>query len=944
MRKTKLLLVAFLAMLGSSVSAAEYEIDEKLTSVAALDGKLFAIVDETDLKAFCFGYGENGWDMFYKAYNDGDAQSAKACYFKLSAASGDGADGYYYLQAYSASGTIHEQSWARGGYFNSQPTDGPGKGCCFDLGLSDKNGQDLKNGAVWDLVVNEDGKFALKNIGTGKYLSKNINEGDGKVFAAGYDDPTYFTFCTLKESEASVVEGLKAKYNEKKAQILAINSDIDVSAADALAESATTEEAIDEAIASLLSAFEDYLANAGSEVNVTSIYVVNPSFETGNTNGWTYESSNDSGAKENSNGTYTISNADGKYVFNIWSSGNLISQTIEGLPNGNYKLMALIATDAGNKVQLSANGETVQVDASSEGKGVGVDGTVEFAVLERKATIGAEGVNKYWYKVDNFRLFYTGAIVDLTPYQEALAKAVEEAQKIGEGTIPSSVYSALQTTISENDIEWSSADDYTTATNAIIEATAEAKKLITPYANFQTLKAIAEDLASAGTDNTTGQSALSSAISTQSDNVEGAEAADDINSAYTTLKEEMTDYANNSNPVGEGEKFNLTFMLTNPDLTGLGNGPKSGWYNDQTQPTQNSQAMTTNGSVANSADKSKFAMYEYWSNATEPTEGYVVYQKVTLPEGTYRMTALAFAGFGGGHRYGYQTDGDHSLGSLGEGDPNITFSAGDTDGTSINTPTLEPASIEFVQSTEGEVKIGLKAHENNRSNWMGIGYVELFKVPENTIELDEEEAYEPADVAGNVTLKKTIYSGWNTIALPFGVTADDVTAQFGAGQLYKYTGDDEEGVLNFEEAEAIAPHTPYLFNSTTGDGSQIEMSFEGVTVSSGNAKAAGTSFDFVGTYEPITSITANDYVLGESAFVKAKGGNALKAFRAYIQGKEESAARELLISIDGEVTAIETIDGKKVNSNAAIYNLAGQKVKKAQKGIFIQDGKKVIVK
>ena len=90
MRKTKLLLVAFLAMLGSSVSAAEYEIDEKLTSVAALDGKLFAIVDETDLKAFCFGYGENGWDMFYKAYNDGDAQSAKACYFKLSAASGDG--------------------------------------------------------------------------------------------------------------------------------------------------------------------------------------------------------------------------------------------------------------------------------------------------------------------------------------------------------------------------------------------------------------------------------------------------------------------------------------------------------------------------------------------------------------------------------------------------------------------------------------------------------------------------------------------------------------------------------------------------------------------------------------------------------------------------------------------------------------------------------------
>ena len=134
--------------------------------------------------------------------------------------------------------------------------------------------------------------------------------------------------------------------------------------------------------------------------------IINPSFEWGNTIGWTFEPSSDSGAKENSNATYTVSNADGNYVFNIWWSGNLISQTIVGLPEGTYKLTALIATDADHQVQLNANDKSVAVDASADGKGVGVDGSVEFEVTEGKAVIGAEGVDQYWYKVDNFRLTY----------------------------------------------------------------------------------------------------------------------------------------------------------------------------------------------------------------------------------------------------------------------------------------------------------------------------------------------------------------------------------------------------------------------------------------------------------------------------------------------------------------------------------------------------------
>lgn len=207
--------------------------------------------------------------------------------------------------------------------------------------------------------------------------------------------------------------------------------------------------------------------------------IVNPSFETGDATGWTYEPSNDHGAKRNDNATYTISNADGNYVFNIWSSGNAISQKIEGLPNGTYILKALIATDAGQKVQLNANGKSVQIDASSEGKGVGVEGELEFDVLDNTATIGAEGVNKYWYKVDNFRLFFVKAL-SLDDLIAAYNDAKADARTI-EGKMNTEIKTALEVAL-RAEVDMSSAESLSAATLALTTAVANAKASVAAYA------------------------------------------------------------------------------------------------------------------------------------------------------------------------------------------------------------------------------------------------------------------------------------------------------------------------------------------------------------------------------------------------------------------------------------------------------------------------------
>ena len=175
-----------LCVVGVANAAKEYEVDQRFNNLADLlsSGELFSIVNETDGKMFCFGVG-NEQDMNYEAYSDAYAKS-KSYTFKVEAAQGDDVEGYYYLRPYKPDGTLNNV-WGWGGYFNSQPATG---GVCFCLGLNNQNGQDIKDGAVW-AIEESDGKFALKNIGTGLYLKD--------AAPAKYEGATYFTFCTLKE-------------------------------------------------------------------------------------------------------------------------------------------------------------------------------------------------------------------------------------------------------------------------------------------------------------------------------------------------------------------------------------------------------------------------------------------------------------------------------------------------------------------------------------------------------------------------------------------------------------------------------------------------------------------------------------------------------------------------------------------------------------------------
>ena len=785
--------------------------------------------------------------------------------------------------------------------------------------------------------------------------NKTYGDGDGYSAAISAIDAAIATYASTE------IVNAYANYNALKAQAQALDDDatvftgdatVDVSAADEAVEAATDVAGINAAIPLLRSAAATFLGavtvNEGQYFDITSVFLTNADFSAGNIGGW--ETNYVSGQQANNigyqgasytNGDVTISKFIEAWRWSPALGDGYLRQTVSGLPEGKYTLEAdAIATDqpggsatpTGAYLYINADGVDYKTQLQTANEKPQHFSTEFLSPGDVDVTFGlkTESTTANWLCADNFVVKFYG--IDLSPYATLLAEAVAEAEAVKE-TVNTAAANALAEVVTANNKAWSTSKEYSTAIAAIQAATNKAKAIPAAIASYNAAKPAIQALYDvsdyeelvAGAHN-----ALGTALAY---NPENATDATDIEAAEAALKVAAYTYITNANPTGNAQ-FDLTFMLTNPDLTGLGNGAKEGWYTDQTQPSQNSQAMTTNNAVANSSDNTKYAMYEYWSNSTEATNGFTVYQKVTLPAGTYKMEALCVAGYGSGNRY---STADTRY---------ITFSANETDGTRIMTSTLEPASLEFVNDGENEVKIGLKAHEGNTSNWMGIGYVQFYKVAKKVIEISENADYTPESAAGTVQLTRTINVGMNTVALPFALTAEQVAEVFGEGSVvysFQDVADGENSTINFTTTSAIAPNTPVLVKATQANNGTEPIVIENATVAAGEAKVAGTNFDFVGTYAASTTIPENDYFISGVKVWKSAGATTIKGTRAYIQAKN-TAAGDVKLFIDGIATSISEIEGEAVANDGAIYNLAGQRVEKAQKGIYVVGGRKVVIK
>lgn len=516
-----------------------------------------------------------------------------------------------------------------------------------------------------------------------------------------------------------------------------------------------------------------------------------------------------------------------------------------------------------------------------------------YATLGSQATVGEDGTLTLGVEIADDRNYNWVAFksVKIQELSAAYNEAVAAAEAL-EGQIPAAAYNNLMDEIA----------GYSTVTIENIEninaAVATYSALKSPYAEFYTLKAKADVLVAVANDNPTANATLADAITAQAAAVEAATTAEGINTATSTLKTAMTTYVGLANPVGDGSKFDCTFLMTNPDVTSFASWTSytdvPGWGSDQSDG--NRQVMHNDGVACVKGN----AFFEYWSETPKANGLFALYNTVEdLPEGTYEINCYALA-----------TANGYAEASVSK----VYFYANDTEGSLISSDVLTQASISFVNNAEQDVKIGLKPMTGNTFRWMGIGYVELYKVPAKTYTVDEEEDWDyTAEGAGDVTLNRTIKVGINTLVLPFSMTQAEVESTFGEdSKVYvvsSYNTDNEN--ITFDTHDGISANLPCLLKATVA-GTSYEI--EGRTITAATSAAPALvleSVSMIGGYNATNDIAANsyNYVISGDKIYFADVALTMKGTRAYIKtASSNPGARELIMILDDDPTAINSIE------------------------------------
>ena len=333
---------------------------------------------------------------------------------------------------------------------------------------------------------------------------------------------------------------------------------------------------------------------------------------------------------------------------------------------------------------------------------------------------------------------------------------------------------------------------------------------------------------------------------------------------------------------------------------------------DMTSSIANPAAMDANNGWSWSGTKNDPKNNEPWTDALGSSSHWyfdggnwnadswttTMSQDITLPAGTYLLTAKGRAATNTTLTLEVGTESVElpHVGSTGNvfdrgwGDASLVFT---TDGSGITI---------LVTATSSTI------HE-----WFSIADFRLVSLTDLTV---------PATIAS---------SGYSTIASAYALDCANLPAGLKAYKVSTLTASE---VTLQEVTEAVAAGTGLILEGTASTAYDIPVAASGNDISGTNLLKAAV------TATPIDANTA--YILQGGQFHLVTAASEVPAGKAYLLASDLTSARSLNIVFEDGADGIESIQDSKSEIQNAIFDLSGRRVSKAQKGIYIVNGKKVI--
>ena len=236
------------------------------------------------------------------------------------------------------------------------------------------------------------------------------------------------------------------------------------------------------------------------------------------------------------------------------------------------------------------------------------------------------------------------------------------------------------------------------------------------------------------------------------------------------------------------------------------------------------------------------------------------------------------------------------------------------------------------------------------------------------VTLDENSTTLPeaSDGETEIKVKRTLKANqWNTICFPFAMTAAQVYEAFGedvqVAEFTEYESTDDFASINviFDEVYrfdryGLMANIPYIIKPTSNISEFMvtsvlepdeESAFTEYAVGRGSNKVVyGT---YRGTLKAGGKVPANCLFLNGGKFWYSTGQSNIKAFRGYFEFVDglaslETAASKIKMVFRGGARGSKDVTGETANDD--MYDLQGRRIVNPDKGVFIKNGKKVVIK